>query len=46
MLAPFITLLNNSLDNPDVDTTRNTQTQEMISSLLQVILVKIGHTLD
>lgn len=39
-------MLNNSIDNPDLDQNRNSETQDMIASLLQVVLVKIGHLLD
>lgn len=46
MLMPFITMLNTSIDNPDLDQNRTSDIQEMIASLLQVVLVKIGHLLE
>lgn len=43
---PFLAMLEGTVNNPDVDSERNKDTQDMIAYLLQVILVKVGHTVD
>lgn len=46
MLYPFLGMLEQTLSNPDLDSTRNRDTQDMIGGLLQVVLVQIGSTVD
>ena len=46
MLMPFLSMLEQTVSNPDVDSVRNTDTQDMIAGLLQVILVSVGNTVD
>ena len=46
MLQPFLVMLEQTITNPDLDKDRNNDTQEMISGLLQVILVKVGAQVD
>lgn len=46
MLIPFLGMLERTVSNPDIDSSRNKDTQDMISGLLQVILVKVGSNVD
>jgi hypothetical protein len=46
MLIPFLGMLERTVSNPDIDASRNKDTQDMISGLLQVILVKVGSNVD
>jgi len=39
-------MLERTVSNPDIDASRNKDTQDMISGLLQVILVKVGSNVD
>jgi hypothetical protein len=45
MLMYFLNMLELTINNPGIDTSKNEDTQNMIFCLLQVILVRVGNTI-
>jgi hypothetical protein len=46
MLMPFLGMLEQTVSNQSVESTKNQDTQNMIFCLLQVILMKVGSTVE
>lgn len=46
MLMPFLEMLEQTISAPDLDQTRNSDIQDMITGLLQVVHIKIGDSID